>query len=101
MGRLFIIKKVKTVDNIHYYSVFKENSFDEISYFMALDSVNKKIFFFDNDKMEDVRSIYDVSNDRFEKQDARLKSIIGSSAVIKGIKAILSNNFPPDISVQS
>lgn len=102
MGRLIIIQKISEINSIYYYAVFKEDSNDEIQYYMGLDSKKKQIFFFEDTKFEcPALCIYDIRQDKFIKLDQKLKKIIGSSPIIKGIKAILSNNFPQDISFRA
>lgn len=97
MGRLILIKKVDHKDVMYYYAVYEEDSLYKISYYMRLDSYEKKINFYLNTNFENPFCIYDVNKSRFEKEPKKT-SILKSSSLIKAIKAIKTNNFPEDIS---
>lgn len=92
-----LIRKKSETNNLHYYSVSKNNS-EEINYDIALDALHKKIFFYKKDKLQQALCIYDILTKKFDIQDFELYPLIDIRVIIKASKAILNNNFPLSIS---
>lgn len=101
MGRLILIRKIGMENNIHYYAVYKNDSLDEISYYMGLNPLTKKILFYKTLEFTAPDCIYDIELDCFVKEDLALKPQINACPIIKGINAIKNNVFPESISWES
>ena len=96
MRYVILIGKIGCKDNMHYYSVFKDNKYEEINYYIGIQA--KKIFFFENESFEDPLCVYDSQTDQFEKKDSKLMSLINGRVIMKALKAISLNEFPESIS---
>ena len=97
MCRLIAIKKIQTKNFIHFYAVYEEDSLTDISYYMGLNSHEKKIYFYFTSDFENPFCIYDVHTSMFEKKPEETP-ILKSISVVKGIQAIKNNDLPDDIS---
>ncbi len=101
MGRLIVIKKIQTTNFIHCYAVYEEDSLTDISYYMGLNSHEKKIYFYLTSDFENPFCIYDVHSSRFEKEPGTFSNIIKIEPTIKAIKSIKNNPFADNLSFQS
>ena len=96
MRYVILIRKVAHKDDIHYYSVFKDNNYEEINYYIGIQA--KKILFFENESFETPFCVYDSHTDQFEKKDSELILLINGRVIMKALKAISLNEFPESIS---
>jgi hypothetical protein len=98
--RYFIsIEKICAESNIHYYTVFKEEDCQKVDYYIGLDSVRKKIYFFKDSQFKNSPNcIYDLQTDKMEKYDPSMLSSINPRVIMKAIRTLKDNNFPSDIS---
>ena len=98
---MILIRKILTKAGLHYYEVYKNESLDEINYYMALDEINKKILFSNDRNFTIAICIYDIESNKFILEDSRLKPLIGSYVIIQGKRAIIDNSFPQSLSWES
>ena len=101
MAYMILIRKVSSKDDKHYYSVFKDNSLNEINYYIGIDSTQKKIFFYEDMEYNTKFGSLDVQTGKFEEIDIEKKARINSRVVFKCYEAIKNNNFPQSISWES
>lgn len=100
MVYLILIKKVRQQGNFHYYSVFKDNNEKDINYYICLDANQKKIFFH-QELSKSAFAIYDLLADAFDMYDPLLLPQINGRVIMKALKTLSSNSFPPNISWES
>lgn len=99
MRCVILIRKIANESNLHYYSVFKYNNYEEINYYIGLDAYNKKLLFFENQRFEQPAvCIYDIVLKEFEVRDDKVHSLIDLRVVIRGARTILADEFPDNIS---
>lgn len=101
MAYVILIRKISDKENMHYYSVFKDNNLREISYYIGLDDRHKKIYFFEDLSFENAFAIYDLKIDGFEKLNSSLKSLISGRVIMKALSTLNNNEFPSSISWES
>jgi hypothetical protein len=98
MALIILIEKILEKTGVHYYRVSKENNLNEINYYLGLDTIQKKLLFFEDNSFQDPKCVYDLANDTFEKSDRELLSRINWRVKFKCFKAFTENKFPESIS---
>lgn len=98
MWGYIIIRKISESKDVHYYAVYKDNGEKDINYYLGLDALQKKIYFFTDISFVNAFAIYDLKIDRFEKLDSNLKSLISDKIIMKSLGALNNNKFPRSIS---
>ncbi len=92
------IRKASEKNNIHYYSVYKDNDDTDVVYYIGLDSLQKKIYFFESKNFENPACIYSQKDDCFEKKDDRILPLINYRVILKSLRTLTKNEYPQDIS---
>lgn len=101
MGYMILIRKVSSKDDKHYYSVFKDNSLNEINYYIGIDQNKKKIFFYEDIDYQNQFGTLDSQTGTFEQIDTDKKTRINGRVLSKCYEAIKKNNFPQSLSWES
>lgn len=102
MGISISIKKTFFKNNSHYYAVYNyKNNYNQISYYIELDTKTKKIKFYKDKNCATPSIIFNTEENKYEKDDGSLTKDINLRVVSKALEALKNNSFPDDISWHS
>lgn len=101
MGYLVVVQKTNLNNRPYLYTVFKDNSTEEVNYYVEFDLIDKKLLFFENPNSVTPASVYDLIQEKFLFKDLIVFPLINGRVKLKCIKAFEANSFPDDISWRS